>query len=242
MREIYLFDPVSEARLRQRGRTKKDMKNDISMINKVYKLTKSNTRKETKRFIDFIERAFANPNYMNMMMGYGIPYRLYNGDIKREMPVVSFMYFMILVTPLVEKGIVLDESYIFDPKPFRVRELEEYIDKNYITRNRDKFTYEEMCEEICFVRELFDTIAERLGERLMQNLSMYDFINLMDNSKEARDIMMVNYDFPNNVSPREIEELANKKTEELVDIIKTFKGSALESAFSLGVVNVGHFK
>lgn len=244
MKDIYLFNPIEETKYRERGESSKEViKEKLRLVNRVDRFTKTYVREQLQHFIHYVETAFANRKYMNMMLTYEVPYRLHANDEKRSLPVIPFMYFMILAGPLAEKGVKLDKSYIFNPPSSRIgKEIEDYIDRFYILQNRDKYTFEEMCEELSFVREMYDLMCEALGEKLMLNLSMYDFIDLIERNEDARDIIMVNYDFPSKATPKQIEELANKKTNELVDIIKEFKGSSLETCLTSGVVNTGQFK
>lgn len=240
MRDIYLFNPIKEAKLRGKGKTKEEFIKELKLVNNIYDFKKDYVDKQVFRFIEVIKMAFSEPRFMLRTLTFQIPFRLRKGGKIYNLPPIEFLYFMILVTPLAEKGVVLKDNYIFNPETFRVSDFDDYQNNIIIQDNKHHFTAEEANETFGWIRHQGDKICETLGDRLMQTLSLYDFVELIQRSDVAREIMMVKYDLPSKMTPKEIETLANSKMDSLTHEINQYKGGGMETALS--AANKGQYK
>lgn len=215
--DLNMLAQSGKAKLKKKE--KKKQKSDDSEVDKLflgqiakpYMYTTAYIDDQVNALIRYIDVALSKPENILSMLGADINVKLSKDASVIKLPIVVYLYNLILWSPLIDLNIKIDKKHIFRPAKLTDSEIIKYININLISAHRDATDFYTFCELLEFVKIQFNKIARGLGTRLMLSISLKDFISLMKESEESREILMTRFPIPRNATPDIVEKIAQAK-------------------------------
>src|SRR5699024_3734124 len=190
----------------------------LCQIVNVYEHTLEDFEFNSKKIIAHYKDSYGNMGLGMFTVGQSISFRVYKGQ-KEPFQLPLFRFFVnytMLILPIVCK---CDMTKWIPCEPHRwtsdgwVEQMDRYIEMA-----RPKANMRFICECLEWSKYLMNLWVARAGDRLALSISNNEFISVMQRDERARRIITCTFEYPEGISPTELEELASSTTTELMNI------------------------
>lgn len=189
-----------------------------------------------------LKAALPNRAMLPYTMAHEINFRFKEGGEVYSLPIINFLYNLILMSPALAMGIKIKHTQIFRPVKLTDGEIVKYINDMIIAKYKDKTNFYTMCEYLEFVKIQFNKITVDMGERLMMSISYKEFISLMKESEETRKTLTCTYDIAEDIKPHELEKMSMDRINAVQRHIISRTDLSMSNYVTNGLFNTNQFK
>lgn len=214
----------------------------LCQIVNVYEHTLEDFEFNSKKIIAHYKDSYGNMGLGMFTVGQSISFRVYKGQ-KEPFQLPLFRFFVnytMLILPIVCKC-DMTKWIPWEPHRWTSDGWVEQMDR-YIEMARPKANMRFICECLELSKYLMNLWVARAGDRLALSISNNEFISVMQRDERARRIITCKFEYPEGISPTELEELASSKTTELMNIISEQTDLAISVYTLNGLFNKNQFQ
>jgi len=147
--------------------------------------------------------------------------KVINGDKTYEMPFANFVTNVILLKPFFtfECNSIDDNFIITDPNNFKSSNLEKYYNRIIDKFGKSEEGFIKINGIISDITNTLDDISGTYNVLYGNSMNLYSLIELSNKNEDLYNLL--NFKFPPNIEYKEIEDMGNRKLDELLEILRT---------------------
>lgn len=214
----------------------------LKQVINLYNHSKEDMENNTEYMMQFIAKHLCDGIDAIYTVGQYVRFRLEKGSKIYKLPLGIFLFNYILWYPNLIINRKIKESAILTSTKMTNGVLTAYINKHIIYENRNKVTFYELCELIQVTKSSLNRACKLFGDKIMMSLSLFEFISVMKNDKDARESLTCSFDIPKNSTPGRLEKLIKKRTAELLKTIENRTDLNISTYAKTGLFNPAQFK
>lgn len=233
---IFLYSPENEAS----GQTGVSFEN-LSQIVNIYEHRLEDFEFNSKRIIKHYVRNYGDETMGIFSLGQGITFRVYKGQKPMQLPLFAFfMNYTMLITPIL-MGVDMHDWVPFAPERWTSKAWVNRMD-HYIKQSRPYGNMRQICDYVAWSKYLMNLFVAMAGDRIGLSISNLDFIEVAKRDEEAMRTITCTFDIPKGISPSKLEQLAKKRTTDLLNFISEQQDLPISTYTRNGLFNPGQFR
>lgn len=230
---IFLYDPDVHSSSEDITR--------LSQIVNIYDHNIYDFELNCKKIVRHYKKHYGDMSIGLFTLGQGITFRVYKGQKPIQLSLFKFLInYSMLVMPIV-LGADMHDWKPWTPQKWSPSAWETQIDK-YIKRCRPLGNMRKLSECISLSKYVMNLWCTYAGDRIGLSISNNDFIELTKRSDEAKQSITCTFPIPDNITPRELEQLTAKRTSDLMNFINKQKDLPISVYTNTGLFNKQQFK
>lgn len=214
----------------------------LKQVVNLYNHSKEDMENNTEHMMQFISTHLCDGLDAIYTVGQYVRFRTEKGSKVYKLPLGIFLFNYILWYPNLAINNKIKEEMILTSTKMTNGVLTAYINKHIIYENRNKVTFYELCELIQVTKSSLNRACKLFGDKIMMSLSLFEFISVMKNDKDARESLTCSFDIPKNASPGRLEKLIKKRTADLLKTIENRTDLNISTYAKTGLFNPAQFK
>ena len=212
--KIFIFNPVKHADVSEEYLNKK-----LNQVVHIEDHSIYDFEWNAKKIIRHFKRSYGNVSQGIFTLGQSILFTVYNKQKEPfELSLFAFLVNYVSMIPLIEVGAPMNHWTPWRPQRFTVKGWENLIN-DYIYMCRPYANMRKICEGIMMAKYLMNMWCADAGDRLGLSFDLYQFIQVMERSKDVYENITCSFPIPEDITPTELEEYTTDRTRKMIKFI-----------------------